>query len=91
LISFTNEEKYRKMVLGDYMKEIAIFFIKIYQSIPLSSHKSCRFQPTCSNYAIEALRTHGFFKGSYLAFKRLLRCNPWGPFGYDPVPPRRKK
>ena len=47
---------------------------------------SCRFTPTCSQYALEALRRHGAIKGSWLAIKRLLRCNPWGGSGYDPVP-----
>lgn len=50
---------------------------------------SCRFQPTCSHYAIEALRTHGAFKGSWLAIRRVGRCHPWNPGGYDPVPPGR--
>ena len=48
--------------------------------------KNCRFQPTCSEYAIEALRTHGIIKGSWLAFKRVSRCNPLAQSGYDPVP-----
>ena len=47
---------------------------------------SCRFTPTCSQYALEALRRHGAIKGSWLAIKRLLRCHPWGGSGYDPVP-----
>ncbi len=47
---------------------------------------SCRFTPTCSRYAIEALRKYGPVKGSWLAIKRILRCNPWGGSGYDPVP-----
>lgn len=51
----------------------------------------CRFTPTCSTYAAEALMVHGPFYGSWLAFKRLLRCNPWGGHGYDPVPPKQKK
>ncbi len=46
----------------------------------------CRFDPTCSAYAIEALQVHGVLKGSYLATKRIARCNPWGGSGYDPVP-----
>lgn len=46
----------------------------------------CRFTPTCSQYAIEALRRHGPLKGSYLAIRRILRCHPWGGSGYDPVP-----
>ena len=47
---------------------------------------SCRFTPTCSQYAIEALRKHGVIKGGWLAAKRILRCHPWGGSGYDPVP-----
>jgi len=47
---------------------------------------SCRFTPTCSEYALEALKKHGPFKGLALAVWRILRCNPWGGSGYDPVP-----
>jgi putative membrane protein insertion efficiency factor len=47
---------------------------------------SCRFTPTCSQYALEALRKYGPFKGSWLALRRILRCHPWGGRGYDPVP-----
>lgn len=47
---------------------------------------SCRFTPTCSAYAIEALSKHGPIKGLYLAIRRILRCHPWGGSGYDPVP-----
>lgn len=47
---------------------------------------SCRFTPTCSQYAIEAIRKHGPIKGLYLAACRILRCHPWGGSGYDPVP-----
>jgi hypothetical protein len=47
---------------------------------------NCRFQPTCSEYAIEALRRHGVFRGTWLAVKRIGRCHPWGGSGYDPVP-----
>lgn len=46
----------------------------------------CRFQPTCSQYAIEAIEAHGALGGSWLAVKRIARCNPWGPHGWDPVP-----
>jgi putative membrane protein insertion efficiency factor len=49
---------------------------------------SCRFQPSCSAYAVEALTTHGALRGSWLTVRRLLRCGPWHPGGYDPVPPR---
>jgi len=47
---------------------------------------NCRFEPTCSSYAIEALRVHGLFRGTWLAVKRIGRCHPWGGEGYDPVP-----
>lgn len=46
----------------------------------------CRFDPTCSGYALQALERFGAFKGGYLALKRFLKCHPWGPHGYDPVP-----
>lgn len=46
----------------------------------------CRFEPSCSHYALDALRQHGAAHGSYLAARRVLRCNPWTPGGYDPVP-----
>ena len=47
---------------------------------------SCRYQPTCSSYCLEAIKKHGPFKGGWLCIKRLLSCNPWGGHGYDPVP-----
>ncbi|MBR1850278.1 MAG: membrane protein insertion efficiency factor YidD [Bacteroidales bacterium] len=47
---------------------------------------ACRYTPTCSQYAIEAIRKHGPLRGGWLAFKRILRCNPFGGSGYDPVP-----
>ena len=47
---------------------------------------ACRYTPTCSQYAVEAIRKYGPFRGGWLAFKRILRCNPWGGSGYDPVP-----
>lgn len=73
------------------MKKVLIFFIKIYQKIPGSFHDSCRHIPTCSNYAIEAISEYGAIKGSYLSIKRILRCNPWGTSGYDPLIKREKK
>ena len=68
------------------MKRLLIKIIKLYQITPLSSHSNCRFTPTCSAYAIEALDKYGPIKGSKLAIKRILRCRPLGKYGYDPVP-----
>ena len=70
------------------MKHICIFLITLYQRYisPLKRNASCRFYPTCSNYAIEALKKYGFLKGWLLTVKRILRCNPLGGKGYDPVP-----
>lgn len=73
------------------MKKASIFLIKLYQKMPLSSHFNCKFIPTCSNYAIEALEVHGFIKGWYLSIKRILRCNPFSHGGYDPVLKKEKK
>ena len=68
------------------MKLAAIFLIKLYQHIPGPWHNHCRFQPTCSNYAIGCLKEFGFFKGMRLSIKRILRCNPRSKGGYDPIP-----
>ncbi|NLB26592.1 MAG: membrane protein insertion efficiency factor YidD [Bacteroidales bacterium] len=65
---------------------IPIYFYKSFIS-PLT-HSSCRFVPTCSEYAIQAVKIHGPFKGFFLAVKRIFRCHPWGSSGYDPVPPK---
>lgn len=73
------------------MKNILIKLIKAYQKIPGKFHNNCRFTPTCSNYAIEALERFGCIKGLLLTIKRILRCTPWGGSGYDPVPERKKK
>ena len=73
------------------MKKLSIYIIKLYQKIPGNWHNSCRYYPTCSNYAIEAIEKYGFLKGWGLAIKRILRCNPLGSYGYDPVPKKSKK
>ena len=67
------------------MKKITIFLIICYQAIPLSSHKLCRFTPTCSQYMIDAINKYGTIKGIKLGLKRLKKCRPGGDFGYDPV------
>ena len=53
----------------------------------LGSH--CRFMPTCSEYAMESLRSHGLIKGCYLTIKRIGKCHPWGGHGYDPIPTKK--
>jgi putative membrane protein insertion efficiency factor len=64
-----------------------IALIRFYQRfISPFTPASCRFQPSCSHYGIEALKTYGIFKGSILTLKRILKCHPWGPSGHDPLP-----
>ena len=68
-----------------------ILLVRLYQVILapfMGGH--CRFQPTCSAYALDALRTHGAVRGTWLTLRRITRCHPWGGFGYDPVPERKK-
>ena len=70
-------------------------FIEFYQNVisPRRNKKGhfCRYYPTCSEYAVQALKIHGPFKGFWLASKRISKCHPWGTHGYDPVPPKQKK
>lgn len=79
------------MKSSNKIKEALIFpvilLIKFYQLVisPLTP-ATCRYQPTCSSYAKEALEVHGLFKGGWLAIKRIFSCHPWGGKGYDPVP-----
>lgn len=68
------------------MKKIMIKLIKLYQSIPFSSHGQCKFTPSCSNYSLEAYERYGFIRGTILTIKRIFRCNPLNKGGYDPVP-----
>lgn len=67
------------------MKKILIKLIDLYQISPLKTHSLCRYTPTCSQYMKEAIIEYGAAKGTYLGIKRILRCNPLGGSGYDPV------
>jgi putative membrane protein insertion efficiency factor len=73
-----------KHILG----KIFILPIRFYQLAisPLLGANKCRYQPTCSHYAIEAIEKWGILQGTWLAIKRILSCHPWGGHGYDPVP-----
>jgi len=69
------------------ISRVFIFLIRVYQNtFGAVMGPVCRYEPSCSRYAVEALQRHGAFKGVYLATRRVCRCNPWGGRGYDPVP-----
>jgi len=74
------------------LKKLFILPVRAYQIVlsPLLG-KNCRFEPTCSQYMIEAIGEWGPFKGIYLGVRRILKCHPWGPHGHDPVPVKKKK
>lgn len=72
----------RKILIAPF-----VFLVRFYQEgISPFTPATCRFEPTCSSYFIEALKVHGLIKGLYLGTKRILSCHPWGKSGYDPVP-----
>ena len=74
------------------MKKILLGLIFFYQkAISPYLPNSCRYTPTCSQYAMEAIREYGAVRGGWMAVKRILRCNPFHEGGYDPVPPRHKE
>jgi putative membrane protein insertion efficiency factor len=72
-----------------FMRLLGYFFVVLIRAYQMCISPfllpCCRFHPSCSEYAIDAVRSYGPFKGSYLALTRLLRCHPWHPGGYDPV------
>ena len=78
--------------MGQIMRKVICFPIRLYQYLlsPLIGH-SCRFDPSCSQYAIAAIEHYGIAKGLWLACRRLLRCHPWADGGYDPILPTKEK
>ena len=74
-------------IIEKEMRRLLIALVRFYQ-VAISPYfaPSCRYTPTCSNYAIESIRHHGIFRGSWLAIYRVGRCHPWCEGGYDPVP-----
>ncbi len=70
------------------MKQLLLWLIRGYRRFisPLKRQSTCRFYPTCSTYALQAIERFGALKGGYLAFRRLIRCHPWNPGGVDKVP-----
>jgi putative membrane protein insertion efficiency factor len=68
------------------MKKILLKLIDIYQKTPLSSHSKCKYYPTCSEYAKEAITIYGSLKGTFMTIKRILKCNPFSKGGIDLVP-----
>ena len=70
------------------MKVVLLALLRVYQRfVSPMLPPSCRYQPTCSQYAVEAIQSHGPIKGGFLALKRIARCHPFGGHGHDPVPP----
>lgn len=73
------------VIIKSFFIQLLLFYKKAVS--PYLPH-ACRFMPTCSEYMLQAIQEHGFFKGISLGLRRLLRCHPWGGCGYDPVPPK---
>jgi putative membrane protein insertion efficiency factor len=68
------------------MRQLGIGLIHLYRFVFAWLPSSCRFEPSCSRYTEEAIRRHGLLKGSWMGARRIARCGPWHPGGYDPVP-----
>lgn len=78
--------EFKKIIITPF-----VLLIRGYQKfISPFTPNSCRYSPTCSHYAVEALKTHGLLLGGWLSLKRIGSCNPFGGSGFDPVPPKKK-
>lgn len=85
---------FRKIIKGFRWVLIQLLLLPVFfyrRAISPLIPPACRHIPTCSQYAIEALKTHGPIRGLYLTTNRILHCHPWGTSGYDPVPPKKEK
>jgi hypothetical protein len=78
-------DRVRMIMAGVLLSAVDLYRMTLGAVLP----NSCRFSPTCSSYAAEAIRTHGPWRGAWLSFRRVLRCHPFRPGGYDPVPARQ--
>ena len=88
---FNNSSKNSEKQNRNFIVQILVSIVGVYQLIFSGRPSTCRFVPSCSNYAIESFDKQGFFKGSFLTFKRICRCNPWGGHGLDPVPESKRR
>ncbi len=75
----------------NFLIKTIVHLIGLYQSVFSGRTSTCRFIPSCSSYAIESFDKKGFFKGFFLTIKRIIRCNPWGGYGFDPVPENKRR
>lgn len=91
MVPFAHNTRWRTLFFGMrfYLRRLVILPIRLYQwFISPVLPPACRFHPTCSAYAVEAVLTHGVFRGGWLALRRIVRCHPWCEGGFDPVPPK---
>ena len=80
--SSSNTKNFKKILILPLISLVRFYQVALSPLTPAA----CRFEPSCSNYALQALEKHGVIKGCWLALKRILSCNPWGKSGYDPIP-----
>ena len=79
----------KKRSTNNLLKAAGQRAILLYQRLTVNKLPSCRYMPSCSEYAYEAIDMHGILKGGWYSTKRICRCHPWGGYGYDPVPERK--